>query len=573
MTYIIGHNICSPLGMTTADNLAAVRRGTTALRPYRHLWNLLEPVCASLFTDDQWREMTVEGCTSFESMVIASARRALAGCSFDVSGNDVVLIVSTTKANVSLLTTSTIHDERLCPGVAAKRIARHLGITTTPIVVDDACISGVASLITASRLLADGAYRYAVVCGADRQNRFIISGFQSFKALSQEPCRPFDMERLGLNLGEAAATMVLSAAPCGPGPVWTICQGAIRNDAYHISAPSRQGEGARRALLAVFGGRTLPMGDKVPDAGSIAVINAHGTATLFNDQMESKAIERAMLTSIPVNGYKGYYGHTMGAAGILETVLTMAALDEQVVLSTKGFSERGVSGKIDVTKTERATDRHTFLKMLSGFGGCNAVLLVDKKRASAISSDPSCLSKDTSHGFGEPIRQRAVLRLTPADGNLTELYKKHIGDYPRFYKMDLLSKLGLIASELLLQQIGEDRPVSYREDRAVVFFNRSASLHADRKYEATISAPDNFFPSPSLFVYTLPNIVTGEIAIRNHYVGETSFYILADKDTAMMQRLLRATLLDQQTTSILGGWLDAEDDDHYEAELSVWERV
>ena len=138
--------------------------------------------------------------------------------------------------------------------------------------------------------------------------------------------------------------------------------------------------------------------------------------------------------------------------------------------------------------------------------------------------------------------------------------------------MDLLSKLGLLASELLLKQIGEDRPTGYREDRAVVFFNRSASLQADRKYEETISDEGNFFPSPSLFVYTLPNIVTGEIAIRNHYLGETSFYILADKDTSLMQRLLRATLFDQQTTSILGGWLDAEDDEHYEAELAIWER-
>lgn len=571
MTYTIGHNICSPLGMTTADNLAAVRQGETSLRQYQSLWNLPEPVCASLFTDAQWADMAVEGCTPFESMVITSARRALAGCTFNVSGSDVVLIVSTTKANVSLLNPPTAHDDRLYPGVAAERIARQLGITTPPIVVDDACISGAAALITASRLLASGDYHYAIVCGADHQNRFIVSGFQSFKALSPEPCRPFDMERLGLNLGEAAATMVLSATPCGHSPAWTISQGAIRNDAYHISAPSRQGEGARRALLAVLDGHTLGSDGTMADAGPLAVINAHGTATMFNDQMESMAIERAGLTGIPVNGYKGYYGHTMGAAGILETILTMAGLDEHVVLATKGYSERGVSGRIDVTKAERPTDGRAFLKMLSGFGGCNAALRVERQRDD--NESPSHIfSEGLSCGHHIHLRQRAALCLTPADGSLTELYKKHIGDYPKFYKMDLLSKLGIIASELLLRQVGEDRPTACREDRAVIFFNHSASLHADRKYVETICDSDNFFPSPSLFVYTLPNIVTGEIAIRNHYLGETSFFILADKDTVMMHRLLHATLLDQRTTSILGGWLDAEDDDHYEAELSIWER-
>lgn len=573
MIYTIGHNICSPLGMTTADNLAAVRRGATALRQYQSLWNLPEPVCASLFTDDQWAEMMVEGFTPFESMVIASARRALAGCTFDVSGGDVVLVLSTTKANVSLLSSPTTDDDRLYPGDTAKRIAQQLGITTPPIVVDDACISGAAALITASRLLEDGDYHYAIVCGADHQNPFIVSGFQSFKALSPKPCRPFDMERLGLNLGEAAATMILSTASCGQSPAWTISQGAIRNDAYHISAPSRQGEGARRALLAVLGGHTLTDDGEPVDANSLAVINAHGTATMFNDQMESKAIERALLTDIPVNGYKGCYGHTMGAAGILETILTMAALEKHVVLATKGYSERGVSGKIDVTITERQSDRHAFLKMLSGFGGCNAALVVNRQIADDSPSNSSLLSQDTSLSHQPCLLQRASLRLTPADGNLTELYRKHIGDYPKFYKMDLLSKLGLVASELLLQQLGEDRPTDHRDDRAVVFFNHSASLHADRKYEETICDKGNFFPSPSLFVYTLPNIVTGEIAIRNHYFGETSFFILADKDTAMMHRLLRATLRDQQTTSILGGWLDAEDNDHYEAELALWERA
>ena len=149
---------------------------------------------------------------------------------------------------------------------------------------------------------------------------------------------------------------------------------------------------------------------------------------------------------------------------------------------------------------------------------------------------------------------------------LTELYRTHVGDYPKFFKMDTLSKLGFVASELLLQAEGAERFVP-REDRAVVFFNRSASLQADTAYQATIQDPENFFPSPAAFVYTLPNIVTGEIAIRNKYFGETSFIVLPENDPQIMARELQNAFLDPMTTSILGGWLDCTDENHFEAKL------
>ena len=149
---------------------------------------------------------------------------------------------------------------------------------------------------------------------------------------------------------------------------------------------------------------------------------------------------------------------------------------------------------------------------------------------------------------------------------LTELYRSHVGDYPKFFKMDTLCKLGFVASELLLQAEGAERFVS-REDRAVVFFNRSASLEADTAYQATIQDPANFFPSPAAFVYTLPNIVTGEIAIRNKYYGETSFIVLEHRDPQVMAQQLQNAFFDSMTESILGGWLDCTDKDHFEALL------
>ena len=140
----------------------------------------------------------------------------------------------------------------------------------------------------------------------------------------------------------------------------------IRNDGFHISSPSNKGEGCYRALRSVL---------QRQDLDDIAFLNAHGTATLFNDEMESVAIDRAGLSELPVNSLKGYFGHTMGAAGVLETIISIRALDEGIILPTKGYENLGVSRKIMVTSQMMETGKRSFIKMMSGFGGCNAAML------------------------------------------------------------------------------------------------------------------------------------------------------------------------------------------------------
>ncbi len=154
---------------------------------------------------------------------------------------------------------------------------------------------------------------------------------------------------------------------------------------------------------------------------------------------------------------------------------------------------------------------------------------------------------------------------------LTELYRTFVGDYPKFFKMDILSKLGFVASEMLLKDEGRERFVPC-EDRAVVLFNKTASLQADTNYQSTIQDSENFFPSPAAFVYTLPNIVTGEIAIRNKYYGETSFIVMELCDAKIMARQLMNAFRDPMTQSILGGWLDCMDENHFEARLFLIEK-
>ena len=155
-------------------------------------------------------------------------------------------------------------------------------------------------------------------------------------------------------------------------------------------------------------------------------------------------------------------------------------------------------------------------------------------------------------------------------GMLNEAYRRYVNDYPKFFKMDGLCKLGFIASELLLSHLGEER-FTPREDRAIVLFNSSGSIEADVHYQKTISDPEDFFPSPSLFVYTLPNIVTGEIAIRNKYLGETSFYVLEEYNEQAISDLIGCALTDDSTTSVLCGWMDFYDQTRFEARVEIRE--
>ena len=161
--------------------------------------------------------------------------------------------------------------------------------------------------------------------------------------------------------------------------------------------------------------------------------------------------------------------------------------------------------------------------------------------------------------------------LNQGNAQLTELYRAHIGDWPKFFKMDTLSKAGFVATELLFKKIGERRCESeeFIQNRAIVLFGSTASLCADRNYQETIQDKDNYYPSPALFVYTLPNIVTGEIAIRNHWRGETSFYVLEAPDAAQMAFHLSCAFQDGVTDSVLAGWVDSRMNDDFQVFMTI----
>lgn len=581
MAYIIADNIISPLGETSEENYLSVKAGRSGIRTYEPgTCNIPEGFYASLLFED------------FETLALRSAQKAIANAQLELKGKRTAFILSSTKGNI---------EENISLADSAQRIATQLGIDSKPIVVCNACISGLSALILGNRLIDSDLYDAAIVCGCDTPRQFILSGFQSLKALSPEPCRPFDMERMGLNLGEAAATLILSKNPI-QGNSWRMGDGFIRNDAFHISTPSKTADGLYLSLQRTLESFTKEISStckQIDLKAHLAFINAHGTATLFNDQMESVAIGRAGLSDLPANAYKSFWGHTMGAAGILETIISMKAIDDDTILGTRGFSELGVSGKMNICAENRPTDKKGFIKMLSGFGGCNATIWAakypERENIALSQKEQQECEFTTTHAIRitpEEVvldhqklwegNQNANEKLEEQEGAghhslLTSLYKQMIGNYPKFYKMDGLSRLGFVASEILLNAEKGDTDVERREEegerlleeRAIIFFNHSSSIASDRNYKESINDKNNYFPSPSIFVYTLPNIVTGEIAIRNHFHGETSFFILPDKDERLMEEILQASCRDAQSKSFLTGWIDYEDERHFEADLKI----
>ena len=351
--FCTGCGVVTPVGDTPEAVFLAVRAGRSALQLYPAQ---PEPYMASLLSREGFN-----GPSFFEHIAVEAARKAVAQAGLDPSGPHVGMALSTIKGNVEQ-----IDSEDVSLAAAATRIAAKLGVTSKPVVVSNACISGLAALIQGMRMLRSGAYDHVIVVGAEVQSRFIVTGFQSLKALSLQACKPFDAARDGLNLGEAAAAMVLSGEKKS---LWELVDGAVRNDANHISGPSRTGEGSYNALKYV-----LPLVNRE----KLAFVNVHGTATRYNDEMEAIALDRAGLLDVPVNALKGVFGHTMGAAGILESIVSMLACDAGIVLPTQGFSELGVSRAVRVSAQERPTQGTEFIKLLTGFGGVNGALLFRK---------------------------------------------------------------------------------------------------------------------------------------------------------------------------------------------------
>lgn len=360
--------LTTPMGNGAEAVLDAIAAGCSAVKqqllPGREATN----VCAALFNANQQRSLTMPGYSFFDSLLL-SVLGQLPPVDFSDPGT--LLVIASTKGNIGLLTPAAPDAQsRTALVVSAEKLARAIGYPRLPVIVSNACISGMSALLYAKRMMQRGACQRAVVIAADCISPFIVAGFQSFQALSTSVCKPFDRYRAGLNLGEAAAAMLLTKTPTG----LRLSGGATSSDANHISGPSRTGNEMARAIEWALQNAGI-------NAADIGFVCAHGTATPYNDEMESKAISTAHVNHAPVFSLKPYFGHTLGAAGLLESIISIEAMRRNWLIASAGYSEHGVSGLVTIaTRTGAYKNIDHILKTGSGFGGCNAALVFSKHK-------------------------------------------------------------------------------------------------------------------------------------------------------------------------------------------------
>lgn len=366
--YAIAAEATSSLGLDIHAHWQAVRTGNIGIQEYRDKDN--GAFWAARLTDNQWKEIknsinTQTELTAFEMLCLFSVQKTLLQLSDKLDMDKTCFILSTTKGNIAQL--EDMQDEDTTLHSSAVKVACEAGITAKPIVVSHACISGSVALLYARRLIASGRFEHVIVTGCDQFTPFVLNGFQSFQAIADGPCKPFDANRTGINLGEAAATIILSKYS-NEHPSGVLLGGATSNDANHISGPSRTGaelsDAINRALLEA----NISVGD-------INMVSAHGTATAYNDEMEAKALNLSGLSDVPVHSLKSYTGHTLGAAGVLESALVLEAIKHRELIPSQGYAEHGVPVPLNVTTQITTADVQYVLKTASGFGGSNAALV------------------------------------------------------------------------------------------------------------------------------------------------------------------------------------------------------
>jgi 3-oxoacyl-(acyl-carrier-protein) synthase len=288
------------------------------------------------------------------------------------------LVLSTTKANIEAL--ERLSDGRPCSATAQRHLQSDLLAADLATEFDargpvqnisNACVSGLVALMQGAKLIQRGAADAVFIGGVDHLSAFVVAGFTALKAIDPEGCRPFDQNRRGLSPGEAGAAIMLVRGDLAPQSSIKIRGWGSSNDANHMTGPSRDGAGLAQAIRAALNTAQL-------QPAQIDYVNAHGTGTPYNDAMESAALRTIFGENIPpVSGVKSMLGHTLGAAGVIETIACVLAMQENFLPGTPRLNTIAEGLPASLVKAPRpAPNLKHVLKLNTGFGGVNGALIL-----------------------------------------------------------------------------------------------------------------------------------------------------------------------------------------------------
>jgi 3-oxoacyl-[acyl-carrier-protein] synthase-1 len=366
--YIGAEGITCPLGFNVDEVWRNILKSKSGLRKVEKFGFEKEDIFLGKFSSEQEDSLFKKHKSiPLLNSIFNALDQSLDKINTVLNSSNTLILFSTTKSSITEIKDTYPNFKEL-----ENDILEYLGFKADFTIVSNACISGVSAIITAHDLIQIEKYDHVIVIGADEVSPFTTFGFQSFFALSDEICKPYDENRKGINLGEGAACVVVSNDPTiYKNEALLLLGGTVANDANHISGPSRTGEGLYRSIKKT---------EKITgtSTNSVDFISAHGTATNYNDEMESIAFSRSNLAHIPSNSLKAYFGHTLGAAGLIEVVVSNKSLKENTLVKSLNFSKPGTSKKMNIIQDFEEMELNSYLKTASGFGGCNASIIISK---------------------------------------------------------------------------------------------------------------------------------------------------------------------------------------------------
>ena len=291
---------------------------------------------------------------------------------------DAALFLATTTGEIDYLENAVLENsggaERSCPEFLLKKIKALIGVSGAGMVVSAACSSASAAIAQGAAAIRSGKEGCVLIVACDCVSEFVFSGFSSLMALDPDSAKPFDKNRAGLSLGEGAGFILLMsqgrAKKEGRTILGEIAGWAVEGDANHMTGPVRDGSGLSRAIQ-----EALAKAGVSPD--DVGCISSHGTGTLYNDSMEMKAYQSVFEDhSVPLYSIKGAVGHTMGAAGLIETVTALQVLRERIIPPTVGARNIDSEAEDWVSLEKRVLEKDVVLVNNSGFGGVNVALVL-----------------------------------------------------------------------------------------------------------------------------------------------------------------------------------------------------
>ncbi len=292
--------------------------------------------------------------------------------------SDALLILATTTGEIDIL------ERHVLEGVGdakesglnflLERVKALIGISGDGVIISSACASSSAALGFASSLIRSGKQDCVLVVAADAVTEFVFSGFSSLMALDPDKARPFDKNRAGLSLGEGAGYILLMSEKRAKNEdrkaLGEVAGWAVAGDANHMTGPLRDGGGLQLAIQKALRNAEVSSDD-------VSCISTHGTGTLYNDAMEMKSYSSIFRDwPVPLYSIKGAVGHTMGASGLIETVIALHALKKNIIPPTVGLIDVDPEARDWVSLEKRDLKGGIALLNNSGFGGVNAALVL-----------------------------------------------------------------------------------------------------------------------------------------------------------------------------------------------------